>query len=146
MAKRVDLTGGCHCGVIAYTLSWPQRDLPIASRSCSCSFCTKHNNRYTSNPDARLKIRLADEERICRYRFATGSADFIFCRRCGVMPLLTAKIEGKLFALVNVNSLDDQSVIAEDVPAMTFEGEDLEERTGRRKKNWISRVEVVRSA
>ena len=142
MAKRVELTGGCHCGAITYRLSWRQKDLPIPSRSCTCSFCTKHNNRYTSHPRARLKARFADEEMISRYRFGTGSADFIFCRRCGVMPLLTTEIGGKLFGLVNVNSLDDQSVIAPDVPAMTFEGEDLEDRSGRRKKNWIRAVEI----
>lgn len=142
MAKRVDLTGGCHCGIITYALSWPEKDLPIPARSCTCSFCTKHNNRYTSHPKARLKVRFADGELISRYRFGTGSADFIFCKRCGVMPLLTTEIDGKVFSLVNVNSLDDQSIVAMDVPAMTFEGEALEDRTARRKKNWIRAVEV----
>lgn len=59
------------------------------------------------------------------------------------MPLLAADIDGKTFALVNVNTLDDQSVVATEVPAMTFEGEDLEDRTGRRKKNRIPRVEIT---
>lgn len=59
------------------------------------------------------------------------------------MPPLTAEISERIFALVNVNSPDDQGVIATDVPAFTFEGEDLDERTARRRKNWISRVGIA---
>lgn len=143
MTRRVELTGGCHCGVITYALAWPEKELPVPSRSCTCSFCTKHSNQYASHPKARLKARFADEGLVSRYRFATGSADFVFCRRCGVMPFLAADINGKTFALVNVNTLDDQSAIATEVPAMTFEGEHLEDRTGRRKKNWIPRVKIT---
>ena len=52
------LKGGCHCGNMTYSLEWPDETGPRAARICTCSFCTKHNIRYISHPEAALELHL----------------------------------------------------------------------------------------
>lgn len=62
------------------------------------------------------------------------------CSRCGVVPVVTSRLEGRLYAVVNVNALDgiDPSRVKK-APA-DFEGESLEARLARRRRNWIANV------
>ena len=134
--------GGCHCGNIRYQLSG---DVPVAEwavRFCGCGFCTRQGGLYASHPGAAMKIRLQDPAEVGRYRFATASADFCFCRRCGVLVYLTSEIDGDLYGLVNMNTLDQRPAEFSEAPVMSYEGEDEDARLARRRKNWIARVEI----
>lgn len=135
------LDGGCHCGNLTYRLEWPGDEGPRAARFCACSFCTKHNSRYVSHPDAGLDLTIADSEKLNRYRFATGTAQFLICLECGVMPVILGQQDGALQAVVNANTLDDFKLPEAPVP-VSFDGESLEARLHRRKKHWIARVTV----
>lgn len=132
--------GGCHCGNIRFTLRWPETEGAIAVRACSCSFCVKHGGVYTSHPEAGLDVEIADPARVERYRFGTETADFHVCRSCGVVPVVTSTIEGRLYAVVNVNSFEDVDR-SELVPSVAdFDGETTESRLARRQRNWIPHV------
>ncbi len=74
-----------------------------------------------------------------RYRFGTKTADFVFCRKCGVMPFVLSKIEGKTFAGVNINT-SDKEYNTNHIKRVSFSGESIEERMERRKRSWIGRV------
>lgn len=87
--------GGCHCGNIRYSFQTtvPVAELPL--RACACSFCTRHGARYTSDPGGKLMIDIAEDGVLSRYRFATQTAEFLVCTRCGVMSAVLARIDGR---------------------------------------------------
>ncbi len=137
------IEGKCHCGAITYVLRWPGEGKTIPVRACSCTFCTKHGGVYTSHRDAELAAVVHDEALVSRYRFGTETADFYLCSRCGVVPFVTSMIEGDLYAVVNVNSVEgiDPSCFSRAVA--DFDGETTESRLDRRKRNWIPSVTVT---
>lgn len=136
------LVGACHCGNITYELTWPGNKGPEAARRCSCSFCTIHGNRYISHPDAVLEIRIRQDDLVSRYRFGTETADFLICGRCGVMPAVVSASDGRLKAVININTLKDFSLPEGAVETMDYDGESLDDRLTRRGKNWIATVQI----
>ena len=135
------INGKCHCGNISFALTWQPDPTVIPARACSCSFCLKHGGVWTSNPASTLSIRVADESKVARYAFGTRTADFHVCLHCGVVPVVTSLIGGRLYAVVNVNTFEgvDASLLQR-TPA-SFEGEGEGSRLERRARNWIARVE-----
>lgn len=146
MSGQLVIAGGCHCGALGYELSWPERagergHVQIPARRCSCAFCTRIDGVWTSHPEARLTIWETPGVPASRYRFATATADFMFCSRCGIMPLVTCEIDGRIHAVVNVNTFDDDAEgFALDFSDSCFDGESVDDRLGRRKARWIGRV------
>ena len=128
--------GSCHCGNIRVAFDWPDSGPAIPVRACGCGLCTKHRAAWTSHPDGRFYLRVADDSRVTRYRFGTKTADFHVCLTCGVIPIVTCMIDGIRYAVFNINTFDDvdrsQSVEA----ATNFEGETTENRLARRRRNW----------
>ncbi|MGZ5235840.1 MAG: GFA family protein [Caldimonas sp.] len=137
------VSGSCHCGNVAFTLDWSPDPTEIPARACSCSFCTKHGGVWTSCPTGSLKVSIEDSALVSTYCFATRTAEFRVCARCGVVPLVTSRIDGRLHAVVNVNTLEGvEPSLVRRAPA-SFDGEVEEARLARRQRNWIGDVEFV---
>jgi len=135
--------GRCHCGNIHYELAWNPDPAEIPARACDCTFCTKHGGVWTSSPQASLTVRIKDPAAVSVYEFGTRTAQFQVCARCGVVPVVTSRIEGRLYAVVSVNAMQDidRSMIR---PAnASFGAEDVATRLARRTRNWIGDVRVV---
>jgi len=143
-SRRID--GGCHCGNIRFVFDWPEAATTIPGRACGCTFCCKHGAAYTSHPRGRLEVTIADPEQVHDYRFGTGTADFMICRTCGVVPVVTSAIDGTLYAVVSVNAFESADRADVEVAAADFEGEATDDRLARRRRNWIGDVTVVRGA
>jgi len=129
--------GKCHCGNIAFSLSWEPDPAEIQARACDCTFCTKHGGVWTSNPRGALKIKMEEPKLVSAYAFGTRTAEFHVCARCGVVPVVTSRIDGRVYAVVNVNAFENVEPSLIRRAAMHFEGEDTGSRLARRKKNWI---------
>jgi hypothetical protein len=132
--------GGCHCGNLnlRLTLTRPPADYP--TRSCGCSFCRAHATRTVSDPGGRVDIRANDWSRVERYRFGTGTAEFLLCRTCGVYIGAVCDTEQGLRAVTNVNSLADRAAFP---PASSFPDHDeetVEARLERRAANWTPAI------
>ena len=139
----MDIAGSCHCGNISFRLGWPGDAAEIPARTCGCTFCLKHGGVWTSNPNATLHVRLSDAGAVARYAFGTETADFLVCARCGVAPLVTSRIDEKMYAVVNVNSFDNfERARLRPAPA-SFEGEDVQSRLDRRRRHWIAEVTLA---
>jgi hypothetical protein len=136
------IAGGCHCRNITFQLEWQGDPTAIPARACGCTFCLKHGGVWTSHPGSRLEVTVADASLVSRYSFGTGTADFQVCARCGVVPLVTCEIAGRLHAVVNVNVFEgiDRSILKR--AEASFEGEGVESRLARRQRNWIGSVRV----
>ena len=126
----------CHCGNIRFTFDWPGAGPAIPVRACQCALCRKHGAVWTSHPEGRFRLQIADDAKVSRYRFGTRTADFHICQTCGAVPIATCVIDGTRYAVVNVNCFDNVDR-AELVEAPTdFEGETTENRLARRRRNW----------
>jgi len=128
--------GGCHCGNIRFTLDWPGTGPTIPVRACGCGFCTRHGAVWTSHPNGRFSLRIADDSKATRYRFGTKTADFHVCSTCGVAPIVTCVIDGKRYAVVNVNTFEDVDPADLDRASTDFEGETTDSRLARRLHSW----------
>jgi hypothetical protein len=139
-----EIHGSCHCGDVAYGLDWPDDSTPPL-RTCDCSFCVKHGGIYASHPDAALRVTLRAADAISIYEFGTRTARFCSCRRCGVFLFAISSIDGRDRAVLNARSLRDFALPAS-VPVHTFEGETVDDRLGRRGRNWIGKVSMTVAA
>jgi hypothetical protein len=136
------ITGKCHCGNIAFTLDWRPEPTDIPARACDCSFCTKHGGVWTSCPTGSLRVTVGNPSLVSKYAFGTKTADFYVCSACGVAPLVTSRIDGRLYAVVSVNAFENVDPALLRRAGATFEGETEEVRLARRKRNWIGDVEI----
>jgi hypothetical protein len=134
--------GKCHCGNIAFALTWEPDPIAIPARACSCSFCTKHGGVWTSSPAAALEITFRDPALVSRYTFGTRTAEFHTCARCGVVPVVTSRIDDRLFAVVNVNTFEDVNPSLLRREPASFDGEGEDSRLARRARNWIANVRI----
>lgn len=141
-ARLVRIGGGCHCGNVRYVLDWPGDPQEMPSRACTCAFCTKHGGRWTSHRDAALAATVDDPSLVSRYRFGIKTADFFVCARCGAVPFVTSAIDGRLYAVVNVNTLEGIDPPARAGTPADFDGEGAGERLERRRQNWIGQVRI----
>jgi len=137
------IKGGCHCGNISFSLVWEPDPAEIPARACSCSFCIKHGGVWTSNPAAALEVSVEDPSLVSRYAFGTRTAEFHICARCGIVPVVTSRIDGRLYAVVSVNAFEgvDRSLIR--LASADFDGEGKDSRLARRKRNWIASVKFI---
>lgn len=135
--------GSCHCGNISFDLTWAPDPLEIPARACACSFCSKHGGVWTSNPKGSLAVRIKEPSLVSRYAFGTHTAEFHVCGRCGIVPVVTSRIDGHLYAVVSVNAFESVDAALLRRASNSFDAEDEASRLARRKKNWIANVEFV---
>jgi hypothetical protein len=140
------INGKCHCGNIAFALEWDGDFTEVPARACGCSFCLKHGGVWTSNPKARLAVAIRDDSFVSRYMFGSRTATFHVCRHCGIVPFVTSDIADHLYAVVNVNSLENIDPSRLRRATADFEDEDIESRLARRKRNWIADVRIANAA
>lgn len=140
------IQGRCHCGNIAFALDWLPTPIAIPARACDCSFCQKHGGVWTACADGRLRVTLNDTTRVSRYRFGTRTAEFLVCAVCGVPPVALSDIDGKAYAVVNVNCFEHVDPALVRPQPVSFGEEDSVTRLARRQRNWISQVEVIEGA
>ena len=135
------ISGKCHCGNISFQLDWKPEPKEIPARACTCTFCQKHGGVWTSCPTGSLKVNVKDPSRVSKYAFGTKTADFHICSGCGVVPVVTSRQDGRLYAVVSVNAFENvEPSMLKTAPA-SFDAEDEAKRLARRKRGWIPDVE-----
>jgi hypothetical protein len=137
------IRGRCHCGNIAFSLAWDPDPERIPARACGCTFCVKHGGLWTSNPRGRLDVAIAEPGLVSRYEFGTRTAQFHVCERCGIVPVVTSRIEGRLYAVVSVNAFEGVEPAMISRSPASFDGEETGERLARRTRNWIGDVRGI---
>jgi hypothetical protein len=135
--------GGCHCGNLRLRLTLTRPPGENATRSCSCSFCRGHATRTVSDPDGRVEIEAADWSLVEHYRFGSGTADYLLCRKCGVYIGAVCETDWGLRAVTNVNSLADRAAFAAASSFPDHDEEPVEARMARRAANWTPAIMQV---
>lgn len=137
----MQVTGRCHCGNISFVLQWRPEPVLIPARACSCSFCLKHAGLWTTCPAGSLRVEVRDASWHATYAFGTRTAEFHLCTRCGIVPVVTSRIDARLHAVVSVRALEDvDPSLIQPAGSASFDDEAEAERLARRQKNWIADV------
>jgi hypothetical protein len=124
----------CGRGDISFALAWEPEPSEIPARACTCSFCVKHGGVWTSCPTGSVEVTVREPSRVSKYSFGTKTAQFHVCAQCGAVPVVTSRIDGRLYAVVSVNAFDKvEPSLLRRTPA-SFEGENEEVRLARRKR------------
>jgi hypothetical protein len=134
------IVGRCHCGNLSFRLDWEPEPAQIPARACTCSFCTKHGGVWTSCPTGSLEVAIRHSQCVSKYSFGTRTAEFHVCATCGVVPVVTSRIDGQLYAVVNVNAFENVDPARLTRSAASFDAEDEAARLARRARYWIPRV------
>lgn len=134
------IRGRCHCGNISFGLDWEPDPVEIPARSCDCTFCVKHGGTWTSYPAGKLEVAIEDAALVSRYEFGTKTATFHVCARCGIVPVVTSELDGRTYAVVSVKAFENVDPAMLRPGPVSFDGEGVESRLARRKRNWISDV------
>lgn len=71
--------GGCHCGQVRFEV----RAQLEGVLECNCSICKKKGFLHWIVPKTAFSL-VTDEDALQDYRFNTGVARHLFCKRCGV--------------------------------------------------------------
>ncbi len=135
--------GKCHCGNIEFDLDWEGDPPEIPARACGCTFCTKHGGVWTSNPRGHLSVTIGDPALASKYSFGTRTADFHVCSRCGAVPVVSCEIEGRTYAVVNVNTFENVDPARIRRAPASFDSEDVATRLARRQRYWIADVRIA---
>ena len=90
-------------------------------------------------------MAVKDPSLVSRYAFGTRTAEFHICARCGIVPVVTSRIDDRLYAVVSVNAFEDVDPSLLRRASTSFDGEGKDSRLARRKRNWIADVEFVES-
>ena len=136
----MSLDGRCHCGNLTVRFHPTRPAAELGIRACTCTFCTPRRMRWTSDPAGRVEIAIAREADLSRYRFGTGTAEFLICRRCGYV--VAAVGDGDPRAVINVDVLDRAAEFRE-ATQLNVDGETLDARLARRARGWTPAAVTV---
>ena len=93
--------GGCHCGAVAFEVDAPAR---LVVSECNCSICRMSGFLHLIVPRTRFRL-LRGADALSDYRFNTGTAQHLFCSRCGVKSFYVPRSNPDGYS-VNLNCLD----------------------------------------
>ena len=132
----VEYWARCHCGVLTARYSTAKPPVEWSIRACQCSFCRAHGALSTSDPMGRLQFACSRPELLQRYRFATGTVEFLLCRECAVYLGAQMSSDGARFGILNALTLDPVPADLRSPEAMNYGGETAESRGVRRAARW----------
>ncbi len=107
--------GGCHCGAVRFEVEAPTR---IEVHECNCSICSMTGFLHLIVPAARFRL-LAGDDVLTEYRFNTGTARHLFCRRCGVKSFYVPRSNPDGYS-VNLRCVEPGTF--EDIEVSPFDG------------------------
>jgi hypothetical protein len=114
------IAGGCHCQSVRFEADVPQE---VEVLDCNCSICSMTGFRHLIVPHGDFRL-LGGEEALASYRFGTGTAEHLFCARCGIKSFYQPRSHPEAWS-VNLNALDDTSTLV--VRAIPFDGRHWEQ-------------------
>lgn len=128
--------GGCHCGNLRYVLATQLALTELPLRACQCTFCRAHGALSTSDPKGSVQFTFKDEGQLTRYRFGQRTADFLICGVCGIYIGAEMEHDGRRYAIINTNTLDEAAKVTQDLAPMHYDKETSGERIARRAARW----------
>jgi hypothetical protein len=79
-------------------------DPPVPALDCNCSICRATGFLHVVVPHEQFEL-LTGRDALTSYRFGTGAAEHLFCRRCGVKSFYQPRSHPDAWS-VNAHCLD----------------------------------------
>jgi len=98
----MQVTGGCHCGAVRFEAAVDGP--PVPALDCNCSVCRMTGFLHIVVPHEKFEL-VTGRDALTSYRFGTGTADHLFCARCGVKSFYQPRSHPEAWS-VNANCLD----------------------------------------
>lgn len=136
LVETIKFSGRCHCGNIRLIFETAKTPQQLGVRACTCSFCTRHGARTTTDPQGSVRITVRDSTKLNRCRFGLRTADFLVCAECGVYPGAIFADGDRLYATLNINAFDECQSFPEESSPASYDHETEAERRERRKSGW----------
>ena len=130
-----NIVGRCHCGNLKLHLHWPAT-ASLILRVCTCDYCSRQGALWISHHAAPVTLSYAEQDQIIAYRFASESADFLVCRRCGILTMARCAAADGQRAVVNARTLENVDLAHYQQAAAHLGDEDLPTRMARRRRDW----------
>ena len=102
------VSGGCHCGAVRFEAELA--DAPVPALDCNCSVCRMAGFVHIMVPHKGFEL-LTRRDALASYRFGTGAAEHLFCRRCGIKSFYQPRSHPDAWS-VNANCLDQRVELA----------------------------------
>lgn len=118
MAQRRTFEGGCHCGVVRFSVSTDTDHIT----ECNCSICTKKGFLHLIVEEADVTW-LSGRDQLTEYTFNTRAAKHWFCKHCGMHPIYRPRSHPDGYS-INARCLDGDAWRA--LPIQAFDGRDWE--------------------
>lgn len=99
----VQVEGGCHCRAVRFRAQLP--DPPVPALDCNCSVCSMTGFLHIVVPHDDFVLESGAED-LTRYTFGTGTAEHLFCAKCGVKSFYQPRSHPDSWS-VNANCLDE---------------------------------------
>ncbi|MGK0298875.1 MAG: hypothetical protein ACI9XC_002499 [Gammaproteobacteria bacterium] len=131
------MKGSCVCKNIE--IEWLASDFSHIPRVCQCDYCRLINASYVSQSGTEIHVTIHDEDKHKVVMHGTNTAAFHVCTNCDSLTIATSLIDGTIYGVINSKCLENQDRFKEP-QTFSYEGETLEQRLNRRKKNWCSPV------
>jgi hypothetical protein len=99
----IEAKGGCHCRAVRFTAKLP--DPPVPALDCNCSICRMTGFVHIMVPHDDFELEKG-ENALTSYRFGTGTAEHLFCSKCGVKSFYQPRSHPASWS-VNASCLDE---------------------------------------
>ncbi|WP_129791130.1 GFA family protein [Sphingosinicella sp. CPCC 101087] len=114
------VSGSCHCGAVRFEV---EVSGGVEVFDCNCSLCSATGFRHLIVPHDDFRL-VEGETALTSYRFGTGTANHLFCSRCGVKSFYQPRSHPDSWS-VNLNAIDDISGLA--ISFTAFDGRNWEQ-------------------
>ncbi|WP_152222726.1 GFA family protein [Pseudomonas sp. SCB32] len=136
------IQGHCHCANISVQAELSRKPDQFTPRACDCDFCRKHGAAYISDAQGKLSIQCRSAANALRYHQGSGTVDFLLCRHCGVLVAALWEDNGRTYAALNAQILDNPATLGAPQPASP-RLLPLQERMARWRTLWFADVRIT---
>jgi hypothetical protein len=119
----ITATGGCHCGAVRFQVQIST----FEALACNCSICAKKGFLHLIVSQDAFTL-LSGQDELSEYRFGTGTARHLFCRRCGIHSFYRPRSHPDGYD-INVRCLDGD--LLDRFHVTPFDGRHWEDNVGR---------------
>ncbi len=118
--NMIKLNGGCHCGAVSFEIISP---ISADMLDCNCSICSASGYIHHFIPHDNFTL-LTGKDMLTSYRFGSGEADHLFCKKCGVKSFYQPRSHPDCYS-INLNILQGSEKIETNI--IPFNGRNWEE-------------------
>ena len=117
--SEIKLKGGCHCGAVQFVTTVAKK---VKAINCNCSICTMTGYLHLNVPHVKFEL-VKGETALSEYRFGTGKARHLFCKRCGIKSFYQPRSHPETYS-INLNCCENADEL--EIEVIDFDGQNWE--------------------